>query len=65
MAKTVTIGDSSVRHLVVSDKHLSPLCGATRDKSPKAKRTAGIGDVTCSKCKQVFAKAVENALASK
>ena len=64
MAKTVTIGNSPVQHLSVSDKHLSPLCGATHDEA-KGRRTAGTGDVTCTDCKQVLRKAVTNALASR
>lgn len=48
MAKTVTI-NGGVAHLSVSDKHLSPLCGATRER-PYEGRKAGIGDVTCTRC---------------
>jgi hypothetical protein len=64
MAKTMTFGSSKIKHLSVSDKHLSPLCGATNPETT-GPRTAGTGDVTCKKCKQVLETAVKNALASK
>jgi hypothetical protein len=65
MAKTVTIGSSNITHLSVSDKHLSPLCGATYPGLEEGSRTAGTGDVKCTHCKQVLEQAVKNALASK
>jgi hypothetical protein len=63
MAKTVTIGDSDIRHLSVSQRHLSPLCGASYP-AMKGRRRSASGDVTCIRCKRVLEQAVKNVLAS-
>ena len=69
MAKTVTIGKSRVRHLVVSagTRHKSPLCGAVESNIPDAsespRKIVSGKDVTCENCKLVLVRAVENALA--
>ncbi len=62
MAKTVTIGDSDIRHLSVSQNHSSPLCGAAYTVA-KGRRRSASGDVTCVRCKRILEKAVKNALA--
>jgi hypothetical protein len=62
MAKTVTIGNSDVTHLSVSQKFKSPLCGAVYTVA-KGRRKSASGDVTCVRCKRVLELAAKNALA--
>ena len=61
MAKTLTIGNSEIRHLSVSSTR-SPLCGAAYAVG-KGRRKSASGDVTCVRCKRVLELAVKNALA--
>ena len=61
MAKTVTIGNKGVTHLLVSGKD-SPLCGAAYLVA-KGERKTGTGEVTCDRCKRVLQVAAKNALA--
>jgi hypothetical protein len=66
MAKTVTIKGSRNLHLSVSDRHKSPLCGATHNwvaETKRSDRQHTSGEVTCPDCKQVLQKAVKNVLA--
>ena len=61
MAKTVTIGNSDIRHLSVSQQHRSPLCGAVYTVA-KGRHKSPSGDVTCVRCKRILEQAVKNVL---